>query len=112
MIKIFFIKFLKSNVQFQYIHLCRAEDAKHRMLEALVNFGLDEHVHQVRKSHQADDKHCRLPYYGDNAEVMMELEGIDLMFSDQKVKPKPVKEYREYMKERKKKAKGKGSKWK
>ena len=38
-------------------------------------------------------------YFSDNAEVMMELEGIDLMFSDQKVKPMPVKEYREYMKE-------------
>ena len=61
------------------------------MLKALVNFGLDEHVHQVRKSHQAEDKQCRLPYYGDNAEVMMEHEGIDLMFSDQKVKPIPVK---------------------
>lgn len=45
-------------------------------------------------------------YYSDNAEVMMELEGIDLMFSDQEVKPMPVKEYREYMKERKKEAKG------
>lgn len=38
-------------------------------------------------------------YYSDNAEVMMELEGIDLMFSNQEVKPMPVKEYREYMKE-------------
>lgn len=82
------------------------------MLNGLVNFELDEHVHQVSKSHQADDKHCCLPYYRDNAEVMMEHEGIDLMFSDQKVKPIPVKEYREYMKERKKEAKGKGSKWK
>ena len=45
-------------------------------------------------------------YFSDNAEVMMELEGIDFMFSDQKVKPMPVKEYREYMKERKKDAKG------
>ena len=45
-------------------------------------------------------------YYSDNAEVTMELEGIDLMFSDQKVKPIPVKEYREYMKERKKEIKG------
>ena len=36
----------------------------------------------------------------------MELEGIDLMFSDLKIKPIPVKEYREYMKERKKEAKG------
>ena len=45
-------------------------------------------------------------YFSDNAEVMMELEGIDFMFSDQKVKPMPVKEYREYMKERKKEAKG------
>lgn len=40
-------------------------------------------------------------YFSDNAEVMMELEGIDLMFSDQEVKPMPIKEYREYMKERK-----------
>lgn len=35
----------------------------------------------------------------------MELEGIDLMFSNQEIKPMPVKEYREYMKERKKEAK-------
>lgn len=45
-------------------------------------------------------------YFSDNAEVMMELEGVDLMFSDQKVKPITVKEYREYMKERKKEANG------
>ena len=51
-------------------------------------------------------------YYSDNAEVMMELEGIDLMFSDQEVKPMLVKEYREYMKERKKKTKAKGNKQK
>ena len=44
-------------------------------------------------------------YFSDNAEVMMELEGIDLMFSNLEVKPMPVKEYREYMKERKKEAK-------
>lgn len=44
-------------------------------------------------------------YYSDNAEVMMELEGIDLMFSNQEVKPMPVKEYREYMKECKREAK-------
>lgn len=44
-------------------------------------------------------------YFSDNAEVMMELEGIDLMFSDQETKPIPVKEYREYMKERKMKQK-------
>lgn len=46
-------------------------------------------------------------YYCDNAEVTMELEGIDRMFSDQEVKPMPVKEYREYMKERRKEAKDK-----
>lgn len=40
-------------------------------------------------------------YFSDNEEVMMELEGIDLMFSDQEAMPMPVKEYREYMKERK-----------
>lgn len=51
-------------------------------------------------------------YFSDNVEVMMELEGIELMFSDQKVKPIPVKEYREYLKERKKEAKAKGSKQK
>ena len=51
-------------------------------------------------------------YYSDNAEVMMELEGIDLMFSDQETKPIPVKEYREYMKECKKEARAKGSKQK
>ena len=38
---------------------------------------------------------------------MMELEGIDLMFTDQETKPIPVKEYRDYMKERKKEAKDK-----
>ena len=42
----------------------------------------------------------------------MELEGIDLMFSEQEVKPLPVNEYREYMKERKKETKAKGSKQK
>ena len=40
-------------------------------------------------------------YFSDNAEVMMELEGIDLMFSDQKIMPMPIKDYRKYMKERK-----------
>ena len=38
---------------------------------------------------------------------MMELEGIDLMFSDENLKPMPIKDYREYMKERKKEAKDK-----
>ena len=51
-------------------------------------------------------------YFSDNTEVMMELEGIDLMFSAQETKPIPVKEYREYMKERKKEAKAKGCKQK
>ena len=46
-------------------------------------------------------------YFSDNDEVMMELEGIDLMFSDQDVMPMPIKDYREYMKERKKEAKDK-----
>ena len=46
-------------------------------------------------------------YFSDNAEVMMELEGIDMMFSDHKPMPMPVKEYSEYMKERKKEAKEK-----
>ncbi|MBR1792480.1 MAG: hypothetical protein IJ764_02425, partial [Bacteroidales bacterium] len=45
-------------------------------------------------------------YFSDNVEVMMELEGIDFLFSDQKVTPMPVKEYRKYMKERKKESKG------
>ena len=45
-------------------------------------------------------------YFSDNAEVMMELEGIDLMFSDQKIKPMTVKDYREYMKNRKKETNG------
>ena len=45
-------------------------------------------------------------YFRDNAEVMMEIEGIDLMFSNQEVSPMSVKEYREYIKERKKEAKG------
>ena len=51
-------------------------------------------------------------YFSDNVEVMMELEGIDLMFSDQKSKPIPVKEYREYMKVRKKEANAKDCKQK
>jgi len=46
-------------------------------------------------------------YFSDNAEVTIELEGIDLMFSDQEIMPMPIKEYREYMKERKKEAKDK-----
>ena len=37
----------------------------------------------------------------------MEREGIDLMFSDQNVMSMPIKDYREYMKERKKEAKNK-----
>ena len=45
-------------------------------------------------------------YFSDNAEVMMELDGIDLMFSDQKIKPMTVKDYREYMKNRKKETNG------
>jgi len=44
-------------------------------------------------------------YFSDNDDVTMELEGIDLMFSDQKVKPIPIKAYRECMKERKKEKK-------
>ena len=35
----------------------------------------------------------------------MELEGIDLMFSDENLKPMPIKDCREYMKERKKEVK-------
>ena len=46
-------------------------------------------------------------YFSDNDEVMMELEGIDLMFSDENLKPMSIKDYREYMKERKKAAKDK-----
>ena len=46
-------------------------------------------------------------YFSDNAEVMMELEGIDMMFSGHE--PMPVKEYREYMKMCKKKAKDKAN---
>lgn len=45
-------------------------------------------------------------YFSDNDEVMMELDGIDLMFTDENLKPIPIKDYREYMKERKKEAKG------
>ena len=48
-----------------------------------------------------------LAYLSDNEEVMMELEGIVLMFSDENLKPIPIKEYREHMKERKKEAKNK-----
>ena len=35
--KKFFIKFFKSNVQFQFIHLCRAEETKQRTLDGLLN---------------------------------------------------------------------------
>ena len=49
-------------------------------------------------------------YYSDNAEVTMELDGIDLMFSNLEVKPMPVKEYRDYMKEHKREAKGRKQK--
>ena len=49
-------------------------------------------------------------YFSDNAEIMMELEGIDLMFSNQEIKTMPVKEYREYMKARKKEIKAKENK--
>ena len=35
----------------------------------------------------------------------MELDGINLMFTDENLKPIPIKDYREYMKERKKEAK-------
>ena len=44
-------------------------------------------------------------YFSDNDEVTMELEGIDLMFSDQEVMPMPIKDYRVYMKKRKKEVK-------
>lgn len=37
---------------------------------------------------------------------MLELEGIDLMFSDREIKPMPVRENWEYMKEHKREAKG------
>lgn len=43
-------------------------------------------------------------YFRDDAEITMELESIDLMLSDQKAMPVPIKKYREYMKERKKEA--------
>ena len=46
-------------------------------------------------------------YFSDNAEVMMELEGIDMMFADQEAMPMPVKEYREYVKKCKKESKDK-----
>ena len=46
-------------------------------------------------------------YFNDNEEVMMELESIALMFSDKNLKPTPIKDYCEYMKERKKEAKDK-----
>ena len=46
-------------------------------------------------------------YFSDNDEVMMELDGINLMFTDENLKPMPIKDYREYMKERKKEAKNK-----
>lgn len=44
-------------------------------------------------------------YFSDNAEVSMELEGIDLMFTNQDDNPIPVSDYRKYMKERKKESK-------
>ena len=55
---------------------------------------------------QQNINHYVHAYYSDNAEVMMELEGIDMMFSDLEIKPMSVKEYREYMKERKRETKG------
>lgn len=61
---------------------------------------------------QKNINRCVHAYFSDNAEVMMELEGIYLMFSDQVIKPMTVKEYREYMKECKKEAKAKDSKQK
>ena len=46
-------------------------------------------------------------YFSDNDEVTMELEGIDLMFSDLKVMPMSIEKYREYMKECRKEVKDK-----
>ena len=37
--------------------------------------------------------------------VIMELNDIDIMFSDVEVRPMPITKYREYMKERKNEAK-------
>lgn len=51
-------------------------------------------------------------YFCDNAEVMMELEGIDLMFSNHEAMPVPIREYREYMTRRKKETKAKDNKQK
>lgn len=59
----------------------------------------------ILQKQQSINRYVRA-YFSDNAEVMMELEGIDFMFSDQEVKPMPVNEYREYMKECKKDTKG------
>ena len=80
----------------------------------LISFGLLFFIAQDNAilRRQEDINRYVHAYFSDNAEVTMELEGIDLMFSDQKVKPIPVKEHRKYMKERKKEAKAKGSKQK
>lgn len=43
-------------------------------------------------------------YFSDNTDITMELEGIDLMFSNQDVTPMPINDYREYMKQRKSEA--------
>lgn len=44
-------------------------------------------------------------YYSNSPEVIMELNDIDIMFSDVEVRPMPITKYREYMKERKNEAK-------
>lgn len=49
--------------------------------------------------------HYERAYFGDNPEVQMELDGIDIMFGNDKVEPVSVAEYRKYMQDRKSEAK-------
>ena len=62
---------------------------------------------QCHSSETAEHQSLVHAYFSDYAEVMMELEGIDFIFSDQYVLPMPIKDYRKYMKLCKKDAKDK-----
>lgn len=46
-------------------------------------------------------------YFSNNPDVMMELDGIDIMFGNDKVEPISVRNYRQYIKEREKETKSK-----
>ena len=97
------------------------KDSLHEIVNAAIKEAVSEYLEKQDKESAANEEKLRregkpanaLEAYtmatkrSDNAEVMMQLEGIDLMFSDQEVIPMPIKDYREYMKERKKEAKDK-----